>query len=77
MGLFSVVSFAANAASRCAGAGTGVVIVPTLCTLFNAGSGEFSLNLDISAKEMCPLRHCTGLVFRNGHDESARVWILA
>jgi len=56
MGLFSVISFAANAASGSAGVGLGVMVVPALHALFYAGLEELPLNLYILAIEVDPLR---------------------
>ena len=71
MGFFSVVSFAANPASGCSGAGPGVMIVPAPCALLYAGSEGFKLNLYILAKEMEPFGNCLSLGHRQGHDARA------
>ena len=69
MGLFSVIFFAANAASRCAGTGPGVMIVPATCTLLYTSSEGFELSLYVLAKEVDPLRDFLGLVLGDCHDE--------
>lgn len=56
MGLFSVISFAANAASGSTGAGPGVMVVPASHALFYVGSEGLPLNLYILAIEVDPLR---------------------
>ena len=76
MGLFSVISFAANAASGSAGAGPGVMVVPATCALFYAGSGGLPLNLYILAIEVNPLRDYLGLVLWDSHDKGARGRVL-
>ena len=72
MGLFSVVPLAANSAPGCSGAGPGVVVVSALCTLLYTGSERFVFDLYILAKKVEPFRDCSGLIFRDSHNESAR-----
>lgn len=76
MSLFSVVSFAADSAPGCSGAGPGVVVVPALCTLLYTGAKGLQLGLYIFAKEVDPFRDCLGLVFWDCHDESTGLWVL-
>ena len=76
MDFFIVVLFAANAASRCAGADLGVMIVPAPCALLYAGLKRFMLYLHIPAEEMDPTGDCSGLVFWDCHDESTGLWVL-
>ena len=71
MGLFSVVPLAANAAPGCSGTGPGVMVVPALCTLLYTGAERLQLALYILAKEVDPFRDCSGLVFRDSHNEGA------
>ena len=65
----SVISFAADAASGCAGAGPGVMIVPAPCALLYAGSGGFMLDLYVSAKKGNPSANCLSLGLWYCHDE--------
>lgn len=76
MGLFSVVPLAANMAPGCSGTGPGVMVVPASCTLLYTGAERLQLDLYILAKEVDPFRDCSGLVFRDSHDESAGERIL-
>ncbi|BCR89220.1 uncharacterized protein ACHE_50418S [Aspergillus chevalieri] len=71
-----MVLLAANAASRGAGAGPGVVIVPALCALFYAGPGGFMLDWCVLAEELDPFGHCLNLSFWDCHDKGARQRIL-
>ena len=77
MGLFSVISLAANVASGGAGAGLGVMVVPASHALFYMGLEGLLLNLYILAIEVDPLRDYLGLVLWDGHDQGARGWVLA
>ena len=76
MSFFSVVFFAANAASGCAGAGPGIMIVPALYALLYVGLKRFMLYLHLLAEEIDPSGDCSGLVFWDCHDESAGMWVL-
>jgi len=76
MGLFSVISFAANAASGSAGASPGVMVVPASRALFYTGSEGLPLNLYILAIEVDPLRDYLDLVLWDGHDEGIRGRVL-
>ena len=76
MGFFSVVSFAANPASGCSGAGPRVMVVPAPCALLYVGSEGVKLNLYILAKEMEPFENCLSLGRGQGHDARAGKQIL-
>lgn len=76
VGLFSMVPLAADAASRSAGAGTGVMVVPALCALFYTGSEGLSLNLHIFTIEVNPFGDYVSLVLWDSHDKGARGRVL-
>ena len=69
MSLLRVISFAADAASGCAGAGPWIVVVPALCALLYTGSEWLQLDLYILAKEVDPPRYSLGLALWDSHDE--------
>ena len=71
-----MVLLAANAASRDAGAGPGVVIVPALCALFYSGPEGFMFDWYILTKGVDPFGHCLNLSFWDCHDKGARQRIL-
>ena len=72
MGLISVVPLAADSASGCTGTGLWVMVVPALCTLLYTGSEGFVFDLYILAKKVDLFKDCSGLIFRDSHNESAR-----
>lgn len=77
MGLFSVISLAADAASGSAGAGPGIMVVPALCALLYMSLKGLPLNLYILAKEVDPPQDYLGLGLWDSYDEGAGKRVLA
>ena len=77
MGLFRVISLAADAASGSAGAGPGIMVIPALCALLYTSSKGLPFNLYVFAKEVDPPGDYLGLGLRDSYDEGAGKRVLA